>query len=245
MSGVTLGPLELTGRSRSHLVDCKELSCALHPDVVEPLLDMRRAAARDGIELGIASSFRDFATQLRIWNEKWTGQRILNDRRGRRLDVQALTPVERVEAILIWSAPPGGSRHHWGTEVDVYDRAALQSGERLQLVSEEYGPRGPFAHLTTWLDQNMGRWGFYRPYATDRGGVAPEPWHLSHAPTAREASRRLRLATIRRALLSSEIAGGPALIQALPEIYARYIRSVDSPPRGLVRSAGNSLRSRR
>ena len=26
--------------------------------------------------------------------------------------------------------------------------------------------------------------GFFRPYAEDRGGVAVEPWHLSHRPSA-------------------------------------------------------------
>ncbi len=29
--------------------------------------------------------------------------------------------------------------------------------------------------------------GFYRPYAVDRGGVHPEPWHLSYAPLAQQA----------------------------------------------------------
>ena len=26
--------------------------------------------------------------------------------------------------------------------------------------------------------------GFYRPYTGELGGVAPEPWHLSHHPSA-------------------------------------------------------------
>jgi D-alanyl-D-alanine carboxypeptidase len=113
----------------------------------------------------------------------------------------------------------------------VFDRAALDSGHRLELVAAEYAPGGPFARLTAWLDAHMGRFGFYRPYATDRGGVAPEPWHLSHAPTAREASRRLRLATVREAIAAGEIEGKAALLKALPRIYARYVRAVDPPGR--------------
>jgi LAS superfamily LD-carboxypeptidase LdcB len=172
---------------------------------------------------------------VRIWNQKWRGERPLLDRAGRLLHVDDLAPTRRVAAILAWSAPPGASRHHWGTDADVYDRAAISQGYRLQLVPEEYGPDGPFARLTAWLDEHMGRFGFYRPYRTDRGGVAPEPWHLSHGPTAREASRRLRLATIRDAISVAELEGRAALLRQLPRIYPRFVRAVDPPPRGLLR----------
>ncbi len=77
----------------------------------------------------------------------------------------------------------------------------------------------------------MQRFGFYRPYATDRGGVQPEPWHLSHSPTAREASRRLRLATLREAIDAGALEGKAALLEALPDIYGRYVRRSDPPPR--------------
>ena len=203
----------------------------LHPAVARAFLRMRAAAGRDGIDLVPASSFRDFATQVRIWNEKWLGLRPLLDRDGRTLVAAQLTPAARVRAILAWSAPPGASRHHWGTDLDVYDCAALAPGRRLELVPQEYAPAGPFARLSAWLDAHMHRYGFYRPYRIDRGGVSPEPWHLSHWPTAREASRRLRLATLRRAIEESELEGRAALLKALPVVYRRYVRSVDPPPR--------------
>jgi LAS superfamily LD-carboxypeptidase LdcB len=225
------GPLELTGRTRRHVVELTELHCALHRSVVNPFLAMRAAAAQARIDLAPASAFRDFELQVRIWNEKWLGRRALRDRSGRRLEASDLTPARRVAAILAWSAPPGASRHHWGTEIDVFDRAALPAGSRLELVAAEYAAGGPFARLTQWLDVHMERFGFYRPYATDRGGVAPEPWHLSYAPTSREASRRLRLATVRAAIAAGEIEGKAALLRALPRIYARYVRAVDLPRR--------------
>ena len=225
---------ELTGQVRSHVVELGELRGALHPAAAAALWRMRRAAARAGIDLVPASSFRDFETQVRIWNEKWTGRRPRLDRAGTRLDPATLAPVRRVEAILAWSAPPGASRHHWGTELDVYDRAALAPGARLGLVPEEYAPTGPFAGLTAWLDAHMGRHGFYRPYVNDRGGVQPEPWHLSHWPTARLASRRLRIGMIRAAIEGADIEGRAALLRALPRIYARYVRAVDRPPRSGV-----------
>ena len=222
--------LELTGRARSHVVLVDEPRAVLHPKTATAFARLRAAARADGIDLAAASSFRDFETQVRIWNEKWSGRRPLYDRGGGTVDAMRLKPAARVRAILAWSAPPGASRHHWGTDVDVYDRAALPAGQALELVPAEYGPAGPFARLTVWLDRHMGRFGFYRPYATDRGGVQPEPWHLSHYPTAREASRRLRLATLRDAIEGGALEGKSALLAALPEIYARYVRSVDPPP---------------
>lgn len=45
-------------------------------------------------------------------------------------------------------------------------------GAQLQLTPEEYLPGGYFATLTRWLDRHLGEYGFYRPYARDRGGVA-------------------------------------------------------------------------
>jgi LAS superfamily LD-carboxypeptidase LdcB len=221
----------LTGRARTHVVDLDEPRCTLHRAVVRPFLRMRAAAAKAGIDLVPASSFRDFERQRAIWNAKWNGERPLLDRHGRPLDARALSPGRRVAAILAWSAAPGTSRHHWGTDLDVWDRAAVPAGYRLELVPEEYSPDGPFARLTAWLDRHMTRYGFYRPYATGRGGVQPEPWHLSHAPTAREASRRLRLSTLVAAIEGGGVEGAPALLRRLPTVYARHVRAVDRPPR--------------
>ena len=39
-----------------------------------------------------------------------------------------LAPDALIETILLWSALPGGSRHHWGTDVDVFDAAAVAPG---------------------------------------------------------------------------------------------------------------------
>jgi LAS superfamily LD-carboxypeptidase LdcB len=229
-AAVRFRALEVTGRARSHVVLLEEPRAVLHPAAAAAFLRMRAAALREDLDLAPASSFRDFDTQLRIWNEKWTGRRALRDAGGRVLEAARLRPAARVAAILAWSAPPGASRHHWGTDLDIYDRAALPAGTRVELVPAEYGPTGPFARLTAWLDAHMWRFGFYRPYATDRGGVRPEAWHLSHYPTAREASRRLRLATLTAAIARAELEGKGALLKALPAIYARYVRSVDPPP---------------
>lgn len=221
---------QLTGQARSHLAEVPGPPCLLHREVVSPFLTLRAAAAVEGIELVAVSSFRDFDRQLAIWNGKFRGERPLHDRDGVPLDVQTLTDEQRVEAILWWSALPGTSRHHWGTDFDVVDAAAMLPGFKLKLVPEEYRSGGPFERLTRWLDVHMQAYGFYRPFGSDRGGVMPEPWHLSYAPVAMAAARQLSLQDLRGVLEAAAIDGKAAVLAALERHYAGYVVNVDPPP---------------
>jgi len=221
---------QLTGRSRSHLSELAEPRCVLHNEVVAPFLAMRAAAAADGIDLTAFSSFRDFDRQLAIWNGKFRGERPMQDRAGLPLDPLSLTPAERVTAILWWSALPGASRHHWGTDFDVMDARALPPGYKLQAVPAEYNAGGPFHRLTTWLDAHMHAFGFFRPYTTDRGGVAPEPWHLSYAPVAKRAHASLSAAELRGVLAGSAIEGKEEVLAALDRNFASYVVNIDAAP---------------
>ena len=227
--GTAVNPAELTGRARTHLIEPPGLGCLVHRDAADAFVAMREAAARVGIMLEAASAFRDFERQRRVWNAKFTGERQLLDADNRPLDASALPPVERVEAILTWSALPGASRHHWGTDVDVIDAMAMPSGYEVQLVGTEYAPGGVFARLSAWLDENARRYGFFRPYATGRGGVRPEPWHLSYAPVAKRALEELTLPVLKRAISGSEMLGKERVLERLPEIYTRFILAVDPP----------------
>jgi hypothetical protein len=165
-----------------------------------------------------------------IWNAKSRGERELLDRTGAPLDALALDDDARVAAILCWSALPGASRHHWGTEVDVIDAAVLPEGEPVRLVPEDYAPDGRYSRLNAWLTDNAARFGFFRPYATDRGGVQPEPWHLSHAPVAGPALSALSVELLRDVLAGVHIASPEAVARQLPEIWSRYVVNVDPPP---------------
>ena len=234
-----LDALQLTGRSRSHLVELDEPRCTLHAAAVAPFLAMRAAAALDGLQLEPASSFRDFGRQCFIWNAKYRGERPLLDRAGRALDVAALSPAERVDAILAWSALPGASRHHWGTDLDVYDLAALPEGARPELVPAEYAQGGPFARLDAWLGAHAHEYGFYRPYMTERGGVGVEPWHISFAPVAEACARALDAATLRAAIDCAAVEGRP--IEGAAEVAARidglllrYVAAVDPAPQAAL-----------
>lgn len=224
-----MNELELTGRARTHVVELAQPRCALHYEAVASFLAMRDAAVADGIDLSPRSTFRDFDTQVSIWNRKWSGERPLYDRAGQLLDRSRLADSDTVDAILCWSAVPGGSRHHWGTDVDVIDAAAVPAGYTVELLSSEYAPDGIFARLTAWLDANMRRFGFFRPYATDRGGVSPEPWHLSYAPVALPALESLSLSMLRRVIDASTLAGKPFVLARLPEIYTRFLLAIDAP----------------
>jgi LAS superfamily LD-carboxypeptidase LdcB len=190
---------------------------------------MREEARRAGIDLYIASAYRDFNRQLAIWSGKFNGQRPLLDASGTPLDHTKLHESALIDAILVWSALPGASRHHWGSDFDVMDAAALGPGERAQMVVQEYAPGGRFERLSSWLDSNMGRFGFFRPYATWQGGVRPEPWHLSYAPVAVPALQVLSLEVLREAIEESDMPGRQTVLARLPELYERYVLAVDVP----------------
>ena len=224
-----LNELELTGRARTHVVQRDDLGAAMHPQVVEPFLAMKADAARAGIEIAITSGFRDFFAQERIWNMKWRGERPLYDTAGRVREHAALAPRELIEAILCWSALPGASRHHWGTELDVVDRAAVAADYRVQLVPSEAAPGGPFHRLHCWLDEHMSRYGFFRPYRTFRGGVLPEAWHLSFAPVAEPALAGLTPNLLRESIATSGMLGKELVLEQIPELHARYVVNVDKP----------------
>lgn len=220
---------ELTGQSRTHIADVSDPDCALHNHVVTPFLNLRRAALADGFDLVPQSSFRDFSRQLTIWNQKFSGARPMVDAAGLPLDPNKLDAAERVEAILMWSALPGASRHHWGTDVDLIDRHAVARGFRVQLTPQEFEPGGPFAALAEWLADNAARFGFFRPFRGVLSGVQPEPWHFSFAPIAEDARRRLTPGVLHRAIAAAALLGKDAVLARLDELHARYVAAIDWP----------------
>jgi len=224
-----LDSLQLTGRAASHVQEVPELEATLYPAAAAAVLALREAAGEEGIDLAIVSSFRPFERQVEIWNAKYRGERPLLDRQGNALDYASLDERARVNAILLWSALPGASRHHWGTDIDVVDRAAISAGYRTQLTVQEFSTGGPFLKLNDWLTLNMRRFGFFRPYTVDRGGVQPEPWHLSYAPAAVGALEALTIEVLFEAIAASSMDGREQVLVRLPELYHRYVTSVDTP----------------
>ncbi|HEX9474937.1 MAG TPA: M15 family metallopeptidase [Steroidobacteraceae bacterium] len=235
---LALSGLELTGRASTHVRELAEMRCPLHPLAATALQAMRAAAAAAGIDLMPVSGFRDFARQLAIWNDKFSGARPLLDRAGRPLAAEALNEAERVAAILVWSALPGASRHHWGSDCDLIDGAALPAGAAVDLLGKHYAADGCYARLSAWLAQHAHDFGFFLPYDLDRGGVQPEPWHWSYAPIAAAAQAALRPDLLRAALADSGLLGWATVDRELPRIFGRYVSAVaGAPPAALAAAA--------
>lgn len=224
-----LTPEQLTGRVRTHVRELDEPPCTLYPDAAAAFLELREAARYVGIDLVPASTFRDFQRQLTIWNDKFHGRRALLGADQQPLDHSRLSAAEIVRAILLWSALPGASRHHWGTEIDVFDRAVLSPGQQPQLIPREYARGGVFERLAEWLPQHCARFGFFLPYDIDRGGVQPEPWHLSYAPVSGGALQDLTLELLQQALTDVDLAGAQVVKQQLGAIHGRYVAAVAAP----------------
>lgn len=215
----------LLGLDERELVESPLLSCRVHRQVLDPLHLLAQRAASAGFILKVASSYRSFERQLLIWNNKARGLRpVLNDA-GVPIDIHALSEREKVFAILRWSALPGASRHHWGTDIDVYGAAQLDPSYQLQLTVEETQGDGPFAEFHRWLSNELsfGDSDFIRPYAQDTGGVAPEPWHLSYAPLATIFARQFSVELLRELLEQTDLELKETVLAHLDEIYARFI----------------------
>lgn len=220
----------LTGRSSAHVEPLPGSDCRLHPQAIVAFLAMQEAARAEGLALQAVSGFRDLARQLTIWNGKFRGERPVQDRQGRPVDMQALDEAARVEAILVWSALPGASRHHWGSDFDVVDAATVPAGESPRLEAQDFAPGGRHALLAGWLARHAAAFGFFRPYDRDRGGTSPEPWHLSYAPVAGPALAAMSPALLAEALAGVHIEGRATIERRLPSFFEGYVAAVAPPP---------------
>ncbi len=218
--------LQCTGRTEEHLQQHPVEGCLLHSGALADFCALQSAAKAQGFDLRVASAFRSFERQLSIWNAKALGQRAVLDEGGRVLEPGQLSRKELVYAILRWSALPGASRHHWGTDLDIYDAAAIKSHESVQLIPDEYQNGGPFEPMHRWLQQAMQEGaanGFIHVYGLDRGGVAPEPWHISYAPLALEFQRVLSVSRLETLIKDADIALKETILTNLDDIYQRFI----------------------
>lgn len=217
---------QLTGRDDSHITYA-DGGVGLTDETWRAFTTLRKAGVEQGFDLRIASGFRSFARQLAIWNGKASGIRPVHDDLGEPVAILDLPDTEKIHAILRYSALPGASRHHWGSDLDVFDAAAMPADYRLQLVPGEVTEAGIFGPLHAWLDAQIEEGlaaQFYRPYASDRGGVAVERWHLSYRPLACDCMPLLTPAVVEAELANAGFALADVLREQLPELFQRYIK---------------------
>lgn len=213
----------ITGKTKDHLALDNYSNLQINHEMLPALIALRNEARHAGFLLEMTSAFRGFDQQLSIWNAKARGERTLFNDQGVALDYSTLSPQEIVFAILRWSALPGSSRHHWGTDIDVFDKSRMPEDYKVQLLPQETVPEGIFGEFHLWLDKNLERFDFYRPYAIDTGGIAPEKWHLSYKPLADIYMKKLTCKIVEETILEAEIEFKSIILDGLPEIYQRFI----------------------
>jgi LAS superfamily LD-carboxypeptidase LdcB len=146
----------------------------LRKEALEAFLRMAETANRNGIELRIASATRNFDYQKNIWNNKWTGYTLVE---GKDLSIKIPNELTRFKKILEYSAVPGTSRHHWGTDIDINN------------ANPEYFETIKGERIYTWLVANAPLFGFCQPYTlkgTERPtGYYEEKWHWSYLPLSK------------------------------------------------------------
>lgn len=223
----SLEALAACGINTPELVETRPGGPLLHVCTWDAFQRLQSRGEREGFGLHIESGWRPFERQLSIWNRKARGELVLLDARGTPIDALSLAPLERMWAILKWSSLPGTSRHHWGTDLDISDALAVPADYEVQLTPTEVNPGGPFAPMHAWLDRLMELGeaeGFFRPYLPNHGCIQPERWHLSHAPSARQAQNAFREQTLREILVQSELELLAPVLDHLDHILALSFR---------------------
>lgn len=198
--------LELMGKESFDLYgEGIELRKAAH----DAFIEMRRAAAEEGLDIKIVSSHRDFYRQKVIWERKYI----------RYTEVDEMQPIPAMEKIIEYSTIPGTSRHHWGTDIDIIDGGVKTTGD--VLVAQKFEDKGPFAPLKKWLDKNSEKFGFYLVYTDTyfRKGFKYEPWHYSYAPLSIPMLTQFRKSNILRNLSEENFEGAQHFTQRFLKNY--------------------------
>ena len=166
----------------------------LRKEACEAFQRMHDAAKEKGITLTALSATRPFGHQASIWNRKWN-----------RPQAMGMAPFDRAMHILRYSSMPGSSRHHWGTDVDVY-------GLEPEAFETEEG-----ANVLAWLREEAGNFGFVEVYTADtlRSGYQPEAWHWSYLPLSGPYLRAINAAATQGTLPRFEGFEGAELADSL------------------------------
>jgi LAS superfamily LD-carboxypeptidase LdcB len=139
----------------------------LQKDAFVAFKRMFEAAKSDRIHLTILSSTRNFTYQKGIWERKWNSAGCASFKPGK----------DRANHIMKYSAMPGASRHHWGTDID------------LNFLNNQSLSEGKGKLVYDWLKLNAGRFGFCQVYSVKDSnrpaGYEEEKWHWSFLPLAK------------------------------------------------------------
>jgi len=202
----------LTGRKTP------SLRFGLQTDASKAFESMKKEAARKGIQLFITSGHRDYNKQLTIWNNKFV-----------RYQAQGLKGLDLIRKITEFSAMPGTSRHHWGTDADILDIAVPQPKNPL-LPSHYVSDKGIYNKLNEWMINNAERFDFYEAYTDDptRKGYEFEPWHYSYKPIAIDYLKKYNQLISVKNVVSPALKGKELITDSFFEKYKNeYVNGIN------------------
>lgn len=184
----------------------------LEQQTYKAYLKLKAAADQDGINLYVASGYRSFKDQKRIFKTKF-----------KRYQKQGLTTEEITQKIITYSTIPGTSRHHWGTDIDLIDLNAKQPHGDL-LKSENYHGNGAYCRLFEWMEKNASQFGFELVYTDNyhRKGFSYEPWHYSYQPVAQPLYKLQQSQAFKSAWSSIQFYGKSSFT---PEFITAYFKN--------------------
>lgn len=185
--------LELTGKITPKLYGEGN---HLRKEAYEAFLEMQQAAKADGVNINIASGYRSFERQKNIWEQKYLSY-----------TQEGLEPKAALQKIIEYSTIPGTSRHHWGTDIDVFDAYTKHSGKIL--ITENYTEKGRYSALREWMEAYADIYGFHLVYTDNpnRKGFKYEPWHYSYAPLSKPMLKQFRKINIMKFLKHENFIG--------------------------------------
>jgi D-alanyl-D-alanine carboxypeptidase len=165
--------------STEYLEDNSKISF-IRKEVMEKFLKMSESEKKEGINFKIVSATRNFEAQKTIWERKWTGKQKVS---GVFLP-ENMNSREKAEKILKYSAMPGTSRHHWGTDVD------------FNSVENEYWETAQGKKEYKWLLKHAHEYGFCQVYSAKGkkrpNGYEEEKWHWSYMPISKTLTEQYK-----------------------------------------------------
>lgn len=152
----------------------------LQKETCQKFIEMHQAAKKDSISIIINSGARNFYAQKSIWDRKWRAIK-----RKLQKDTSNLNIENKKIAleILLKCAMPSTSRHHWGTDIDIFYRSGNEYFDTLEGKKQYH-----------WMKKNAHKFGFHQVYTdkkkTQRSGYEEEKWHWSYIPIANKYTKK-------------------------------------------------------
>lgn len=202
----------LTGRKTP------ELRYGLLKEASVSFESMKKEAKKKGIQLHITSAYRNYTKQTEIWNNKYD-----------RYKAKGIKGEAIIHKITEFSAMPGTSRHHWGTDADILDLSVPQPKNPLE-PSHYISSKGVYHKLYDFMQHNSEKFGFYEAYTDDslRTGYEFEPWHYSFKKISKPLLKAYNESVTLQDVKSPQLKGHELITEAFFKDYVKkYVNGVN------------------